>query len=193
MDYILNNTKRNNIIICSSFLILYFLILGLAFLFKDTRELDIIENSILSILFIIAYGYLLFIFVDYFKHYTLKVLKNITLIILIGEILNQVIKLINSFNPVIPHFIFSSVDVIIILSQIVWIIFLFRLKVKDYAAMQSLRRYAFAIIASFILSVTISVITMFSYSYDYVNLMYLPLTIPYIFTIDFAIKLNTTE
>ena len=193
MDYLITKTKRNNLIISSSFLILNYIFLGLPFLFERTRGLDVVENGILSILFIIAYAYLLIVLIDFFKKNNLKKLEIVTTITLIAEIGNQILSLINSFMPAIPQFISSFFSIIAVISMIIWIILLLRLKSADYSALNSLRKYAFGLIAAFILGITISLITTLGGYYDYYDLMFLPIAIPYIFMINFALELKLED
>jgi len=193
MDFLIAKTKRNNLIISSSFIILNYFYIGFSFLFEDFRTLDVVENGIISVLFSIAYLYVFLVLIDYFKKYKLRGLEIILTIILISELGNQTSSLINSFRPIIPQFISSVFSVVGVISMIIWIILILKLKSNDYSCLQSLRRFAFGFIAAFILGLLVSIITMFGGFYDYYDLMFLPISIPFFFIIDFALKLDLIE
>jgi hypothetical protein len=162
-------------------------------MFKDFRNLDLVENGIISILFSIAYLYVFLVLIDYFKKYKLRGLEIVSTIILISELGNQTSSLINSFKPVIPQFISSVFSVVGVISIIIWIVLILKLNSNDYSCLQSLRRFALGFIAAFVLGLLVSIITMFGGFYDYYDLMFIPISIPFFFIIDFAIKLDLIE
>ena len=190
MEYLISKGKKVNLILSSSYLIIYYLVVGLSFLFKDIRKLDSIENGLTILFFAVALGYIYLIFIDYFKFYNLNALKVVSLIVLISEISNQGFLLINSFSPIIPGIISTIFNIVSVIGMITWIVLLFRLKERKYSAFDSLRKFAFGQITAVILGIFIGIVTMFGGFFDYEDLMYLPLAIPFIFTIDFANKLN---
>jgi hypothetical protein len=193
MNYLITKTKRNNLIICSIIIILNYFFIGFSFLFEDFRQLDVVENGIISVFFAGSYLYVFLVLIDYFKKYELRGLELIATILIVSESGNQTTRLINSFNPVIPQFISSAFSIAGVLCMIIWIIMILRLKSTDYSCLQSLRSFAFGFIAAFVLGFIVSIITMFGGFYKYYDLMFLPISIPFFFIIDFARKLELKE
>jgi len=170
----------------------YFFI-GFSFLLEDFRRLDVVENGIISIFFAGSYLYVFLVLINYFKKYKLRGLEIITSILLLSELGNQTSRLINTFKPVIPQFISSFFSIAAVISIIIFIVMILRLKSKDYSCLQSLRRFAFGFIAAFVLGFIVSAITMFGGFYKYYDLMFIPISIPFFFIIDFALKLELKE
>jgi hypothetical protein len=193
MNYLITKTKRNNLIICSIIIILNYFFIGFSFLFEDFRQLDVVENGIISVFFAGSYLYVFLVLIDYFKKYELRGLEVITTILIVSESGNQTARLINSFNPVIPQFISSAFSIAGVLCMIIWIFMILRLKSTDYSGLQSLRGFAFGSVAAFVLGFIVSIITMFGGFYNYYDLMFLPISIPFFFIIDFARKLELKE
>jgi hypothetical protein len=145
MNYLITKTKRNNLIICSIIIILNYFFIGFSFLFEDFRQLDVVENGIISVFFAGSYLYVFLVLIDYFKKYELRGLEVITTILIVSESGNQTARLINSFNPVIPQFISSAFSIAGVLCMIIWIFMILRLKSTDYSGLQSLRGFAFGL------------------------------------------------
>jgi hypothetical protein len=149
--------------------------------------------NILNILFIINYSYLLLSFISYFDFYNLKTLRILTLITLIGEVLRQVFYFTNVFIDLIPEILNSAISIIIIAVEILWIFYVIRLPKDKYRGVSSLRKYSIAIIVTFIVSIAFSMIVILLDYASYYKIFYLALSLPFIYTIDFALKLKTTD
>ena len=198
MKYTIKRTKRNFIILCSSFLIVCQIVLGLFFFFNGPTKLDTLQIVIRNILYMIPYGYLMLVFVDYFKHYQLKVLQIITITILIFEIVTIGCVFINLYNPIISRFILSVISAIWVITIIIWIILLFRPKIKDYTAMLSIRNFAVGMLLFLVVGIIPSIPSIPSLVkptniFAMLQLVSIALAIPFIFTIDFAMKLQLKE
>ncbi len=193
MDYQLSKSKRNNIILCSVFLILYYTISGLSSFLESFRKFDAIEIGFSIVLFTITFSYIYLIFIEYFRNYNLKVLSLISWVLLISEIGNQVYSLINLYRTILPDLISDISRVISIISMIIWTVLLVRIKSDNYRTCNPLKRYALGQIFAVLMGVGISVFLMFGEHYDYMDMMVLPLIIPYIFIIEFAIKSNQDQ
>ena len=129
MEYTINKTKRNVIILASSILILYVLTSSLFFL----------------------------------------------------------------FDSIWTKAIFITTNAIWIIATIFLIVFLFQIKMKDYPGILSIRKYAISIILFFVLVTTIPLFGNPVNSFTTRQLVELTFAIPYIFTIDFAIKLYSKK
>lgn len=181
------------IILCSSFLILYFLVLGFFYFFNGPTKLETLQIIIREILYIIPYGYLMLIFIEYFRYYQLKVLQTTTITILIFEIINRGSQFTNLFNYSLPRFLLPAITAIWTIAAIIWIIFLFIPKMKDYPAMISIRRYAMGLILIFFIGLSIPFLVKPDNIFAALQLLCIICAIPYIFTIDFALKLQLKE
>ena len=193
MNYLITKTKRNNLIISSSIIILNYFFIGFSFLFKDARQLDSVENGVINLVFSFAYLYAFLFLLDYFKKNELKTLKTLTLIVLISELGSQISTSVNSFKLVIPEFLSSIFSGVGLIGVIIWIVLVLRLKSENYSELKSLHRFAYGYIASFVLGLLVSVSMMFGGFYEYLDLMYIPISIPFFFLIEFAVKLGLEQ
>ena len=189
MDYTISKTKRNLIIFSSVFLILKAIILAVVFQSVEPAKPDFVLSGIGRILQIVAYGYILIILFGYFKHYMLKELKMITLCILALEIAGSAVQLFSSIAEInVPNHVSSIITICWSLAMIIWIVFLFRIPATDFPALISIRKYAVSILAIVILG---GFIPVFIDASQYFELYAaIPVTIPYIFIVDFAMKLK---
>jgi hypothetical protein len=193
MKYTINRTKRNVIILSSLLLILYVLILRLFFLFTGPTKIDTIQIVIQKIIFLIPYGYLMLAFFDYFRHYKLKVLQISILTILVMDVILRANLFTNIFDSIWTKTIFITTNAIWIIATILLIVFLFQIKMKDYPGMLSIRKYAISIILFFVLVTTIPLLGNPVNSFTTRQFVEITFAIPYIFTIDFAIKLYSKK
>lgn len=193
MEYTISRTKRNIIILASSILILYVLTSNLFFLLKGPTKIDTLQVVIQKIIFLIPFGYLMLAFFDYFRHYKLKVLQISILTILIMEVILRANLFTNIFDSIWTKTIFITTNAIWIIATIFLIVFLFRIKMKDYPGMLSIRKYAISIILFFALVTTIPLFGNPVNSFTTRQLVELTFAIPYIFTIDYAIKLYSKK
>ena len=93
-----------------------------------------------------------------------------------------------------PTFIFDPLRTVInistIIVEIIWLFFLFPLKSKDYSAILSLYKYGIAIIVTFFLAIVATFNIIYSESFSVYGIQDIILAIPYIFLIDFGLKLK---
>lgn len=193
MEYTINRTKRNVIILSSSILILYVLTSSFFFFFKGPVKIDTLQIFIRKIIFLIPFGYLMFAFFDYLRHYKLKVLQIAILTIFIMEVILRSNLFTNIFDSAWTKAVFITVNAIWISATIILIIFLFQTKMKDYPGILSIRKYAISIILFFVIVTTIPFFVKPVNSFATRQLVELTFAIPYIFTIDFAIKLYSKK
>lgn len=194
MQYTINRTKRNSIILSSLFLILYISSLRLFFFFNSsTTQTDTLQSVIQNIIFIIPYGYLMLVFIDYFRHYKLKVLQISILTILIMEVILRANLFTNIFDSTWIKVLFLTANAIWIIATIILIVFLFQIKMKDYPGILSIRKYAISIILFFVLVTTIPFFVKPFNIFATQQLVELTYSFPYIFTINFAIKLYSKK
>lgn len=193
MEYTVNKTKRNGIILSSSLLILYVLTSSLFFFFKGPTKIDTLQIVIQKIIFLIPYGYLMLVFFDYFRHYKLKVLQISILTIFIVEVILRANLFTKLFDSTWKQAVLITAIAIWIIAANILIIFLFQIKMKDYPGILSIRKYAISMILFFVLGPTIPFFVKPDSIFATQQLVELTSAIPYIFTIDFAIKLYSKE
>jgi len=193
MEYSISRTKRNLIVLSSSFLILYFLIVGLFFLIMGPTKLDTLQSGIQKMLYLIPLGYLLLVFIGYFRYYHLKVLQMTTIAILICEVVMMGIQFANGLIANVPEFILYPINAVWIIATIIWMIFLFRANMKDFPAILSIRKYAVGPILIFLIGFSIPFLVKPDDNFAALQILCMICAIPYIFTIDFAMKLQLKE
>ena len=186
MDYTISKTKRNIIIFSAVFLILKAIVLVVVF--NDSTRLDVTLRGVDRFLQTIACGYIIFVVVQYFRHYKLKTLQFITLAILLIDVANNIIQFsilagmnVSKHAPLVCALIW-------VFLLACWIVFLFRIPAADFPALISIRKYAVSIFAIVILG---GFIPVFIDARQYFEL-YAAITvaIPYVFIVEFAMKLK---
>jgi hypothetical protein len=189
MDYTISKTKRNLLLFSVILLILKATFFLLVFQSAYPAKPDLVLILIGRILQIAAYGYILIVLIDYFKHYELKVLKMITLCILVLEIAENVIQNFSSIQEKnTPNHANFVVAIGGVLALITWIIFLFRIRSADFPGLGSIRKYAVSLVTVVILGAFIPVFIDARQYFEF--LAPIIVIIPYFFIIEFALKLN---
>jgi len=189
MEYTISKTRRNALILSSSFIILYILILRLFFYFNGPEKIDPFQIVSQNIIYIVLFGYIMFVFFDYFRHYRLKVLQIVILIGFITEVIFKSNLLTNILESTWKKAIFLTVNAIWILATIVMIAFLFQAKMKDYPGIRSVRKYAISILFFYVLVPTVPLFVEPDSTFSTQQLVEIIFVIPYVFVIDFAMKL----
>jgi hypothetical protein len=182
-----------NLILSSSYLIINYLALAFPYWTDKALKSSKIHDVIFLMLFIIAYGYLFLTIKKYFRKNNLQVLETLTLIIMTCEISSQVFVLINSFQFAIPEIIFNVLSIASIGAMIVWIVFVLKLKPNSDFTLSFLKKFAFGIIASVILGFIFSLTLLLLESSRYYDLRFLPLVIPYVIALIFALNIRTKK
>lgn len=188
MKYTINKTKRNLIIFSSAFLIVYSVFFTFIFFFTDPVTPEPLQVGIQSIVFLLAYSYLMLVFIDYFRFHGLKVLQVAALSLLVTEFVTRGFQLSNVLGYTIPKYMNLTFTLIWSISLFVSIVFLFLLKSKDYPAIRAIRWYAVCFILFPVLGATIPLLVKPNDIFITIQLLGLTLAIPYIFSIDFAVK-----
>ncbi|WP_340114084.1 hypothetical protein [Maribellus mangrovi] len=190
MEYTINKTTRNSIIFCSSLIILHVLITRLLFLFDTPTTIDRSEQLIRNVIYLIPFGYLMFVFHGYFKHYRLKVLQISIFLIFTMEVFLKSTLFKNMFESTIIKTIFLIASAIWIIATIFLIIFLFKSKIKKLPGITYIQMYAISIILIYILATPIPFYVQRENILKTQLLVGLTNVIPYVFTLIFALKLK---
>lgn len=193
MEYAINKSERNGIILSSSILILYILTTSLFYFFKGPTKIDTLQIVIQKIIFLIPFGYLMLAFFNYFRHYKLKVLQFSILTVFFMEVILRTYLFTNIFDSIWTKVIFLTANGIWICAAIILIIFLFQTLKRDYPGILSIRKYAISIILLFGVVTTLPFFVKPVNGFAARQIVELTYAIPYIFTIDFAIKLYSKK
>lgn len=186
MKYAISKTKRNLIIFSAVLLILKSIILVLVF--NDSTRLDVAFRGVDRFLQTMASGYILFVVVHYFRHYKLKTLQFITLAILLIDVANNIIRFSTLAGMNVSKHTPLVCTLIWVFLLFCWVIFLFRIPAADFPALISIRKYAVAIFAIVILGGFIPVLIDARQYYEL--LAPIIVVIPYVFIVEFAMKLK---
>lgn len=189
MDYTISKTKRNLIIFSAVFLILKAIVLVVVFNAIDSTRLEVTLRRVDRILQTVACGYIIFVLVQYFRHYKLKTLQFITLAILLIDVANNTIQfsILAGMNVAKHDPLVSALIWVFLL--FLWIIFLFRIPAANFPALISIRKYAVSILAIVILG---GFIPFFIDDRQYFEFLApIIVIIPYFFIVEFALKPNS--
>jgi glycopeptide antibiotics resistance protein len=193
MEYTISKTKRNGIILSSTFLILYVFISGLLFIINKPTKIEIAERLIRNAIYLIPFGYLMLAMFKYFKHYKLKILLNSILIIFIMELIFKSTLFPNIVEFAWQKVVLLSTSTIWIIATIALIVGTFKNKAKAYPGMLSIRNYAISSLFIYVFATTYTFYLRPTNPLDTRQLIELTSAIPYIFTIAFAMKLKLKE
>lgn len=194
MSYTIGKTQRNLMLLSAASLTVYsiynaFFFLGLK---PSNVEPNMAHLIIRDLLFAVPYIYLLIILFDYFRHHEWKVLQYIVLLTAIFEIVTNVIsmnQLIASSNHYYMMFRGVFWFTVIILQSI----FLLRLKRKEHPEVFALQKYAVALILFQIIAFGIPLL----FRSESISSMMLVIRIisgiPYLFLVDFTLRLKSKE
>lgn len=192
MTFQISKTKYFLIVLSSIYLVIHYIIHGLpnTEMFKALHSK---EFNVLNILFILGEACVLLTLATYFKFYDLNTLRNTTLILFYGALMKQIFSLASEFTDLIPIIIFDVTNVILVIVEIIWIFYVLRLEKEKYAATTSLKRYAWSLIATFVLALVYAVVTILLNFPEYYKLFFVFFSFPFLFIIDFASKLRTKD
>ena len=195
MNYTINSTKRKLIICCSLFLFLFKVTMGLYYFFNVPTYTAPLWIGFNNLLYIIPYGYIMLVFIDYFKQTQLKGLQIITLILLSVEIVTGVFNFINLYNPLIPKIVLVVINAIWCTALIVWTILLFMAKIKDTPALLSIRYFASGLLLYLVLWMIPMIPGLVKPENIYAALPFVSMTlaIPFIFSLNFAMKFKEVK
>lgn len=153
------------------------------------------EVIVMSLLRAIPYTYLLIILFEYFRHQGWKVLQYTLLLMVIFEIVTKAFTIINQVGSLVPHsFKYSMVEggfwffVIIIQA-----IFLLRLPRAAYPAVFPLQKYAIALILFQLIAFGIPLLFSSGNFSSMMLVIRIISAIPYLFLIEFALKLDLNK
>ena len=197
-EYSISKTKRNLIIYCAIFLILKNIALvafALIFPTSDHKNSIWILNFLERIIQVIPYGYIMIMLADYFRYYQLKLLQLFTIGILALEIAGSAIHYFNHPEMNVPKPLLIVNGVIWTLAMIVWIVILFRVSNTNFAALNSVRKYAISVLSVIFISGTLPFFAgKITDIQPYLGIVVALIgVIPYIFIIEFGLKLPLKE
>ena len=190
MEYTITKTKRNSIILCSSFLILHVLVTRLLFLINTPSTINTSVHLIRNVIYLIPFGYLMFVFYSYFKHYRLKILQISILLIFTMEVFLKSTLFRNILESTIIKTFFLIANAIWIIAAIILIIFLFKSEIKKIQGIAFIQMYAISIILIYVLATTIPFYVHHDNILKTQLLVGLTNAIPFVFTLIFATKLK---
>ncbi len=193
MEYAINKLKRNSIILSSVFLILYILTIRLYFYFADLTPIGLTQQIIQNLVFLVPYTYIILGLFVYFRFYQLKVLQVSVAVILLLNILFRANLFTHLFESTGEKAIFTTAAIILLVATFIFLIFLFQSKTKDCPGIFSIRKYAISTVCFFALSTTAPFWAATDKAFATQQLVELTTAIPYIFIIEFALKLRLKE
>ncbi len=193
MEYTVSKTKRNGIILCASFLILYVLATRLLLLFYIPPSFNLTDGLILNVLFIIPFGYLMLVFFQYFKHYRLTIPQFTVLVIFILEIVFKSTLFTNLFESPWKKVLFITANTVMILAIIVLIISTHINKTKADKGISFIRNYAITQLLVFVLIPIFPLFSEPANAFQSQQIIELTSAIPYIFIIVFGLRLRLRE
>lgn len=162
-------------------------------LLNSGTKIDTIEILIRNLTYLIPLGFLMLTFYNYFRHYRLKVLQNAIFIIFIMEVILRSTFFTNLFEWAWTRAFLLSTSTIWIAATIILVVVLFKNKSKVYPGILSIRKYAISSLLIYVFSTTYSFYIKPVEPLNTMLLVGLTSAIPFIFTIDFAVKLNLKE
>jgi len=192
IDFRITTRQKYLIIISSLLLILHFFVIGLPKRVTDIINVDLVPFD--TVIYALSYGYILYILQRYFDFYSLNTLKIMTRVMLFTELASCIIVILYSLDIIDLMVVKPFLTVSTLIIELLWIISLMQIKNGGYSAVTSLYKYSLAIIVTFFIGLTIALIIAFVLEIISIyNIQYIVLSIPYIFIIDFAVKLNRVD
>lgn len=179
--------RKTLLVIASVIIIFNYCFLGLSIF--QTVELNYFVENIQIILFAIPYCFILLTLRLYFKFYELHLLTKITSLIVIGELLGSFLDIIKT-TLTIPQFLTLSVNVLTFILIFVWAYCLTRIDKTAHKERTSLYRHGYAIFITFFFALVIIFNVSYQGNLTLFNTQNLLFAIPYLFIIDFVLKLN---
>ena len=188
MDFKIKNRQKYLFTTSAVLLILCTIVQGLPQSVKDNINFN--WTPLKNLLFAASYSYVLYIFITYFKFYSLRTLSVLTTILLICELISTFILILNSHTTIDLESLRTVINILTIIVEIIWLFYLFPLKTKEYTAILSLYKYGIAIIVTFFFAIVVTFNLVYSEDLTFFGIQDIILAIPYIFLIDFGIKLK---
>lgn len=179
--------RKTLLVIASLIIIFNYCFLGLSIL--QTVEPNYFVENIQIILFTIPYCLILLTLRLYFKFYELHLLTKITSLIVLGELLGSFLDIIKT-TLTIPQFLTLSVNVLTFILIFVWAYCLTRIDKTAHEERTSLYRHGYTIFITFFFALVIIFNVSYQGNLTLLNTQNLLFAIPYLFIIDFVLKLN---
>ncbi len=185
-QYLISKNHRNYMLICVGILILSLIRTGLSDFFPHITGFTLGQNKLITLLLIVAESYYYYFLINYFRHYKLNALMKTTWALLIFDVGNQVFYFVSIINMEPPQIISTIISIGSVVSLILWVVLLLRLKATKYISIKWLKHSALAFIVAFFLMFTEDFIV-------YMNIYNLPIILQYVFVVYFVLNLKTNE
>jgi hypothetical protein len=164
---------------------------ALYFISNAPLKLEPIQSIIRDVLLLFPLGFILLVFMDYFRHYRLKVLQLTTLAILVTEALNFTGGFINHHYQHLPKFILYALGAVWAIARIGWLIFLFLPDRKNYPGLVMIRLFAFGFLLFLLPGIPLLLKSANSFTTH--QLLSITYGIPYFFVIGFAMGIPAEQ
>ena len=164
--------------------------------FPHITGFSLIQNQLFTIALIVASCYSLYFMHNYFKHYNLNDLVQITWVMFIADIIIDTIYFLSTLGLFIPYEIDNVTSSISVVSIIFWIVKVLQLKSNSYSAITSLKNAAKVLIFEVLFSIIIGVGMLYHIEpsmLKYIGLTYIPLIAYFIFIIKFTLDIQVKE
>lgn len=176
-----------------SYCILYLIRYVVSSTFTGLMDWDLSLKLLVNALNIAASSYFYYFMIGYYRFYGLNSLKVIMILTLITQLSIHLTGILPMLDIVYSTKITAVIDGCAIIIELIWIIIVLITNGEYYSAFRSIKKAAlssiFVLIISFITPLLIISVLPYNY-YGFISLTYLPVIIPFIFMIDFVLKLK---
>ena len=167
----------------------------LIYIFNEYFEFDFFLDLVWTISRITAFGVIYLILIIYFKYYKLRVLKILSIMILLSYTSTQILRILNHTITIVPVIFDYYLDIISGILVILLMIIILKMN-NNYLGFKSLKKYALAYLITIFIFILYSISRIYFIELNnliYLNWIILILGIPYIFMIEFGIKLKNKK
>lgn len=197
-EYMVSSNHRNLMLISTGVILLNILRFTFGPFFPHITGFSLGQNQALTIVIIGATGFTFYFMLNYFRHYKLNALVQVTWLMLIADIAPNVVYLISTFSIFLPEIIGTIINLLAIVTMIVWVVKVLRLNSMDYSAIKPLKYSAIALIFETFFGFVFGFGLMYLFEFDsgaykYIGLSYLPIIIYHFFIIKFTLELKVKQ
>lgn len=190
-EFSISNKRYFLLILSILYLLFNSMVHGLRWAMEKLSFLSTEGFDFMNAILILCVCMIYLVLIEYFSFYELRLLKWLSLTILILEFAHQIVRyLLPQLNDVGMNLINTSNLVI----QVIWTILVLRQTKKEHTGSRMLKIYAWVSILAFCLCVLFFVVTIYFFpSKFYVNTFFLFLTMPYFVLLKFAGQIRANE
>ena len=187
--------ERQLFIFSACYLFISSIVLSLNNIFNINFEFNFFTELILSILRVTTLGILYLILFKYFKNYGLRLLRVLIIILLISYIYSQISFILNYNRTIIPSLFDFYLKIFLTIPEIIFVFILLKTHNNNYIGFNSLKKYSVTLIITLLIFFSFSIMEIYSKDLhlNYTYWKFLVLGIPYIFLIEFGIKLKESK